>query len=62
MRTSTKNGRIGLLRGNFSVKIDDKGRLKIPILFRAAVEERYGTQLFITSLTGELVLIYPMPV
>ena len=59
---STNNGRIGLLRGNFSVRIDDKGRLKIPILFRSAVQERYGTQLFITSLTGEVVLIYPMPV
>ena len=51
-----------MLRGNFSAKIDDKGRLKIPTLFRAAIEERFGTQLFITSLTGELVLIYPMPV
>lgn len=51
-----------MLRGNFSAKIDDKGRLKIPTLFRAAIEDRYGAQLFITSLTGELVLIYPMPV
>ena len=51
-----------MLRGNFSAKIDDKGRLKIPTLFRAAIEDRFGTQLFITSLTGELVLIYPMPV
>lgn len=51
-----------MLRGNLSAKIDDKGRLKIPTLFRTAIEERYGTQLFITSLTGELVVIYPMPV
>ena len=51
-----------MLRGNFSAKIDDKGRLKIPTLFRAAIEDRFGTQLFITSLTGDLVLIYPMPV
>ena len=51
-----------MLRGNVSAKIDDKGRLKIPTLFRAAIEDRYGKQLFITSLTGALVLIYPMPV
>ena len=37
-----------------------RGRLKIPTQFRAAIEDRYGTQLFITSLTGALVLIYPM--
>ena len=51
-----------MLRGNLSAKIDDKGRLKIPTLFRSAIEDRYGTQLFITSVTGELVLIYPIPV
>lgn len=51
-----------MLRGNLSAKIDEKGRLKIPTLFRTAIEDRYGTQLFITSLTGDLVRIYPMPV
>ena len=51
-----------MLRGNISAKIDDKGRLKIPTLFRAAIEERYGTELFITSLTGEHVSVYPMKV
>ncbi len=51
-----------MLRGNLSAKIDDKGRLKIPTLFRTTIEDRFGTQLFVTSLTGELVRIYPMPV
>ncbi len=51
-----------MLRGNFSAKIDDKGRLKIPTLFRATIEDRHGKQLFITSLSGALVQIYPMPV
>jgi MraZ protein len=50
------------LRGNFSAKIDDKGRLKVPNAFRAVVEERYGPELFVTSVTGEYVRIYPMPV
>lgn len=51
-----------MLRGNQTAKIDEKGRLKIPTLFRTAIEDRYGTQVFVTSVTGELVRIYPMPV
>ena len=51
-----------MLRGNHAAKIDDKGRLKIPNAFRALVEQTHGTELFVTSLTGEYVRIYPMPV
>ena len=51
-----------MLRGNYTAKIDDKGRLKIPNAFRALVEEKHGSDLFVTSLTGESVRIYPMPV
>jgi MraZ protein len=51
-----------VLRGNYSARIDDKGRLKIPNAFRALVEGKHGAELFVTSLTGEYVRIYPMPV
>ena len=51
-----------MLRGNFTARIDDKGRLKIPAAFRSQIEERYGAALFVTSITGESVRIYPMPV
>jgi MraZ protein len=51
-----------VLRGNHAAKIDDKGRLKIPNAFRALVEKQHGTELFVTSLTGEYVRVYPMPV
>ena len=51
-----------MLRGNHAAKIDDKGRLKIPNAFRALVEKAHGSELFVTSLTGESVRIYPMPV
>ena len=51
-----------MLRGNYAAKIDDKGRLKIPNAFRTLVEEQHGKDLFVTSLTGEFVRIYPMPV
>ena len=51
-----------MLRGNFSARIDDKGRLKIPTMFRGLMEDRYGSDLFVTSVTGEYVRIYPMVV
>ncbi len=51
-----------MLRGNYAAKIDDKGRLKIPNAFRALIEDKHGSELFVTSLTGEYVRIYPMPV
>jgi len=50
-------------RGNEPAKIDDKGRLKIPNAFRAVIQLReYGSEVFVTSLTGDSVLVYPMPV
>lgn len=51
-----------MLRGNYSAKIDDKGRLKIPNAFRALVEDQHGAGLYLTSVTGESVRVYPMPV
>ena len=51
-----------MLRGSTSARIDDKGRLKVPNTFRRLVEQKHGRELFLTSLTGEYVRIYPMPV
>jgi len=51
-----------VLRGNYAAKIDDKGRLKIPNAFRSLIEEQHGAEVFVTSLTGEYVRIYPLPV
>jgi MraZ protein len=51
-----------VLRGNYAARIDDKGRLKIPNAFRALIEKTHGPELFVTSLTGEFVRVYPLPV
>ncbi len=51
-----------MLRGNAPAKIDEKGRLKIPNAFRAVIQETHGSDVFVTSLDGESVLLYPMPV
>ena len=51
-----------MFRGNAPARIDDKGRLKVPNAFKSLLESKYGRELFLTSLTGEYVRIYPMPV
>jgi MraZ protein len=51
-----------VFRGNAPARIDDKGRLKVPTTFRSLLESTYGREVFITSLTGEYVRLYPMPV
>ena len=51
-----------MLRGNSPAKIDEKGRLKVPNGFRTVVEARYGPELFVTSVSGEYVRVYPMAV
>ena len=50
-----------MLRGNYTARIDPKGRLKIPTPFRRIVEEKHGAGVYVTSLTGENVRIYPLP-
>lgn len=49
-----------LLIGSYTAKFDLSGRIKIPEKFRTAIEEEYGKELFITSLTDEAVQIYPL--
>ena len=51
-----------MLRGNAPAKIDDRGRLKVPSAFRAVIQQEYGRELFVTSVSGESVRVYPMPV
>ena len=51
-----------MLRGNHPARVDDKGRLKIPNGFRVLVEQQYGSELFVTSVTGDYVRVYPMAV
>ena len=51
-----------MLRGNHPARIDDKGRLKVPNGFRVVIQKDHGSDLFVTSLTGQSVRIYPMPV
>ena len=51
-----------MLRGNAPATIDEKGRLKVPSIFRAEIEDSWGSDFYVTSLTGDSVLIYPLPI
>ena len=51
-----------MLRGNHPASVDAKGRLKIPNGFRGLIEQQYGQELFVTSVTGDYVRVYPMAV
>jgi MraZ protein len=49
-----------MLRGNYTARMDEKGRLKIPAHFRRKIEEKYGSSVYVTSLTGQSVQIFPL--
>ena len=51
-----------MFRGHEQARIDDKGRLKVPNVFRSFLDTKYGRELFLTSVTGEYLRLYPMPV
>lgn len=48
--------------GHAPAKVDDKGRLKIPAEFRKIIEQKFGSDCFITSEDGQKALIYPLAV
>jgi MraZ protein len=50
------------LRGSAPARVEDKGRLKIPTVFRGLIQDQQGPDVFVTSLKGDCVRIYPMPV
>ena len=51
-----------MLRGNAIAKVDGKGRVKVPALFRPLLESDFGPDFFVTSLRGDSVRVYPMGV
>lgn len=51
-----------MFRGSAPAKVDDKGRLKIPTEFRRVLEDRFGPELFVTSILGDCALVYPLAV
>jgi len=48
-----------MFRGNHPTRVDEKGRLKIPSEFKRLLDEKYGTQFYITSVDGKVAQVYP---
>lgn len=48
-----------MFRGNHPTRVDEKGRLKVPSEFKRLLDEKYGTQFYITSLDGKVAQLYP---
>lgn len=52
-----------MLRGSYTARMDEKGRLKIPADFKRHLEETYKSiDFYVTSLYGESVWVYPLKV
>lgn len=51
-----------MLRGSYFTKVDEKGRIKLPSELRVFIEGKWGNMLFVTSLEGVEIKIYPLPV
>jgi MraZ protein len=49
-----------MLRGHYTVRMDDKGRIKLPAGYRHYLEAHYGGEFYVTSLTGECARLYPI--
>ena len=48
-----------MFRGNHPTRVDEKGRLKVPAEFKRVIDEKYGSQFYITSLDGKVAQVYP---
>lgn len=49
-----------MLRGHYQVKLDDKGRIKVPSEFRRIILERGTSNFYVTSTKGDSARLYPM--
>jgi MraZ protein len=50
-----------MFRGNIPAKIDEKGRLKLPVAFKQLVDAATVTQFYITSVDGKKAEMWPLP-
>ena len=49
-----------MFRGNHPARVDEKGRLKLPVEFKRPLTENYGSLFYITSKDGKVAEIYPL--
>ena len=49
-------------RGSYQASVDDKGRLKLPARLKGQLEDWYGPQVFVTSISPLELRVYPLSV
>ncbi len=49
-----------MFRGNHPATVDPKGRLKLPAAFLGPLLAEHGSRMFVTSLLGDSVWLYPL--
>ena len=49
-----------MFRGNHPTRVDEKGRLKLPVDIKREMDEEHGPRFYITSVDGRRAQIYPM--
>ncbi len=49
-----------MLKGQHITTLDKSGRVRLPSKLRKSIEEKYGREVFITSLDGNSVQIFPI--
>ncbi|MFW6172229.1 MAG: division/cell wall cluster transcriptional repressor MraZ [Elusimicrobiota bacterium] len=49
-----------MLRGRYITRLDKQCRVRLPASLRKSIEDKYGREVFITSLDGEHVQIFPV--
>jgi len=48
-----------MFRGNYPATVDGKGRLKIPVAFKAILDDLHATEFYVTSHDGQSARLYP---
>ncbi len=57
-----QNGHMKRFRGSYVLKVDDRGRIKVPSQYLSILTEQYGQELYITSLNGDRAYLYPLKI
>src|SRR5690242_14389230 len=48
-----------MFRGNHPSRVEEKGRIKVPVAFTRLIDETYNVKFIIASMDGQVAQIYP---
>ncbi|MBM3724688.1 MAG: hypothetical protein FJW40_04605 [Acidobacteria bacterium] len=62
MEAGTNSTPLEAPRGTYPARVDEKGRLKLPVKFHEYLKSFGQTEVFVTSLDGRIAQIYPISI